>query len=612
MMKKIVVILLLALVPIVAEGQNVRKKKKPAPTPPTVLSVGEILGNYGLDSALVNDTAAAIAAVDTGDKSYVDLTSLCVSLRTKAQQALQSIENDYVVRDSLVWIDSNTVLGDVTIYSYRLRRYADLMGRLSVRYSRLEQQRIEAEKEAARQRAIEEARRQQEARDKRASDLKGNINRHHRAIITATDGIGVTDKGKLKALKDLYYSYLMVYNKYDLSASRATDAYNDQLDELNAFQLDLLENVLGENSLPSQIEGFKARLKVQCDKDNTDIYRSYTKVFKQTSVPISFADVSEYQEYIGRMRSVINVQERYLRTIQLRATIADGSQAIERLYGKKYRNVVDAYRETLRSLNLLPAFTTNAESLNFIQSLDDFIAAQQLYIDYYALFEEITQRSDSIMSGKLGNHRDVVSAYRDVRGSLLPMPHFTDPAGAALYEARLADVVKVQQCYMDVFSKRNDIARNDDSLHAVRKVDRTLTSGYRLLSKQVDLTPSFYTLERGNSFLRVLDKHIEMQHLAMNTVRKIKIIDANDDRITSKDITFRNIQKAYSRLIKVYRGIDEITNSEDMRRYSRQCDNIIAMQQRVLDIIAGETVNDIDERLRKESDIDKIRLTFGL
>ena len=49
-----------------------------------------------------------------------------------------------------------------------------------------------------------------------------------------------------------------------------------------------------------------------------------------------------------------------------------------------------------------------------------------------------------------------------------------------------------------------------------------------------------------------------------------------------------------------------------MRRYSRQCDNIIAMQQRVLDIIAGETVNDIDERLRKESDIDKIRLTFGL
>ena len=346
MMKKIVVILLLALVPIVAEGQNVRKKKKPAPTPPTVLSVGEILGNYGLDSALVNDTAAAIAAVDTGDKSYVDLTSLCVSLRTKAQQALQSIENDYVVRDSLVWIDSNTVLGDVTIYSYRLRRYADLMGRLSVRYSRLEQQRIEAEKEAARQRAIEEARRQQEARDKRASDLKGNIDRHHRAIITATDGIGVTDKGKLKALKDLYYSYLMVYNKYDLSSGPATHDLISRLDELNAFQTDLLDNVLGHNSLPYQIENFKNVLKLRCEKDNNDVYRSYTKVFKRTAVPISFADIAEYEDYISRMQTMINVQQRYLQTLDFRATIASQND--------KLKKAVDGFDEIIETLPEAP------------------------------------------------------------------------------------------------------------------------------------------------------------------------------------------------------------------------------------------------------------------
>ena len=52
--------------------------------------------------------------------------------------------------------------------------------------------------------------------------MRSNIDLHHRSIIQACDGAGIKDKARLKELKDLYYSYLMVYNKYDLSTGHAT------------------------------------------------------------------------------------------------------------------------------------------------------------------------------------------------------------------------------------------------------------------------------------------------------------------------------------------------------------------------------------------------------
>ena len=582
------------------------------PKAPVVVSLGDLLKNYGLDTAIVNDTAAAVDYLEAQPTDYVALTNLCVSIRTKAQSALASLENDYTFRDSLLWLDSNTVVADYPIYEYRLRSLADFMGRKSIFYSRLEQQRVEAEKEAARLRAIEEARRQQEARDRMAADLKENIDRHHRAIIAACDGAGVTDKAKLKELKDLYYSYLMVYNKYDLSATKASDESNAKLDELNAFQNDLLENVLGNNSLVSQIDGFKAQLKLRCDKDNSDIYRSYSRVFKRTNVPVAFADITEYQDYINKLHTVINVQNRYLQTLDLRATIAQGNDAIIKLYGKKYRDVVSSYKDVLRTVNQLPTFTTNAESLNFIQDLEDFIAAQQIYLDDYSLLEDLSRRSDTIINGRDSKFRDVVTAYRDLVPPLIPLPTFKNADGARVYEGQLAEISQLQQLYMDVISLRHRIARCDDSIAATRKLDRTLTKGYRLLSKMADLKPAFSTLERGHSFIGILNSHLEMQRLCLATVQKIKTIQQNADFITSKENPYHNISKAYQRMEKAYQGVDEITNTEDLRRYARQCDYILEMQEAFIKLMRSPLAEDSDRNLKREKDISKIRTIIGL
>ena len=578
-----------------------------------VISVADILPNYGLDTLMVNDTSYVIDYLSSQPQDYVALTNYCVSIRTKATSVINSIENDYDHRDSLIWIDSSTVLSDYNIYEYRLRRLADFMGRQSIRYSRLEQQRVEAEKEAARRRAIEEAERQQRERDKEAADLRSNIDLHHRAIIQSCDGVGIRDKSRLKELKDLYYSYLMVYNKYDLSTGHATQESIVQLDELNAFQNDLLENVIGPNSLPSQIENFKNQLKVRCEKENSDVYRSYSRVFKQSPLPpVTFADVREYSNYISRLQTIINIQNRYLQTLDLRATINANSDQILQLYGKKYREAANSYKEVLRGINLVPAFTSNAESINFIGTLEDFISAQQRYLDDYTLLEDISIRSDSILNGRQSRFRDVSSAYRNVQPTLVPWPHFKNLDEAALYEEQLDQVVKVQQCYLLVIARRTEIERMDDTLMAGRKIDRTLYNAYRLFRKQADLAPSFATIERGESFLDMLDSYIEMQRLCLQTLAKRKTIDDNADRIIEKRSNYSNIVKAYKRMAEVYDDFGEITNNEDLRRYARQTDAYIEMQEAFLRLLASDYASSSDSQLKRETDVERIKTVIGL
>ena len=577
---------------------------------PTVMSVADILGNYGLDTAIVADTAAARAWLDAQPQNFVLLTDLCVSVRTKAQRALKSIESDYDFRDSLVWLDSNTVLADYSIYEYRLRSLADFMGRMSIRYSRLEQKRAEDEREAARQRAIEALRRQQQERNRQAADLKANIELHHRAIHSACDAPGVTDKNKVKQLKDLFYSYLMVYNKYDLSEGDATEESLARLDQLNAFQNDMMENVLGENSLINQIDNFKNILKVRCEKDNADIYRSYSKVFKHTNVPVSFADVKEYEDYIVRLRTIVAVQQRYLQTIDLRQAISQGSEAIASTFGKKYRGVVSSYRDALRTVDQLPAFTSNAESIVFIQNLDAFIEAQQLYVGFYPVLEEIEQRGDSIVGQR--RFPDVAQAYRNVQEQMHPLPSFKDADGAVLYEQQLADVLDVQQCFLDALDMRDEIAAADDTITASRKLDRTLANGYRLLRKQTDLAPNFATVERGRAYLSMLAGYQEMQQLCIDVISKLRQVKENDKKINDRDFPYSNLRKAYSRMYKVYQGVDEITNNEDLRRYNRQADYVLDMQNAFLATMRGPNAADCDNKLKRESNIENIKLIIGL
>ena len=194
----------------------------------------------------------------------------------------------------------------------------------------------------------------------------------------------------------------------------------------------------------------------------------------------------------------------------------------------------------------------------------------------------------------------------------MPWPHFKNLDEAALYEEQLDQVVKVQQCYLLVIARRTEIERMDDTLMAGRKIDRTLYNAYRLFRKQADLAPSFATIERGESFLDMLDSYIEMQRLCLQTLAKRKTIDDNADRIIEKRSNYSNIVKAYKRMAEVYDDFGEITNNEDLRRYARQTDAYIEMQEAFLRLLASDYASSSDSQLKRETDVERIKTVIGL
>jgi len=92
----------------------------------------------------------------------------------------------------------------------------------------------------------------------------------------------------------------------------------------------------------------------------------------------------------------------------------------------------------------------------------------------------------------------------------------------------------------------------------------------------------------------------------------LRLIEANERTITGKGNPYRGIAKAYQRIYKVYEGILEIDNTEELRRFSAQCDNILEMQEAFINTIHSETAPDCEKNLRRETDVQKIRLVVGL
>jgi hypothetical protein len=51
---------------------------------------------------------------------------------------------------------------------------------------------------------------------------------------------------------------------------------------------------------------------------------------------------------------------------------------------------------------------------------------------------------------------------------------------------------------------------------------------------------------------------------------------------------------------------------EDLRRYGLQCDRLLDLQKAFIDIQQSPSVQEVDNSLKRETSIDKIKLVVGL
>lgn len=565
----------------------------------TTLSVKDIAPEFGIPAHFLDDTAVVALYLDSLPGNNQVLTDSCVSLNARVLAFQNVMLYDYKHKGDTVWVDATTCLKDYDFYRQKLNDLSSFV---------LNKAHYYIEREHFRQEHV-----QQSAYNQR----KDTIVRLHRTIVNTCEGFGISDADRKKELKDIYYAYLSVYNRYDLSKITVTDSYLEELDHFIQFQQHLITNLLGTGSYRNRIKNFYNTLKIRCGHTHNDVLRAYQRFSSLPAGAIKFSTIDSYYSYIDSLKSVLHVQDCYLNVVDLREKITANSERISQLYGSRFRQVVKTYQEVASSVNLVPTFTTASNADQFIGHMKEFIEVQDSYLHDYNRLALILEHGDSISSRCSMRYADVSKAYSNMVNQLYPKSETPKPAYRSVDDAeRFAQELDyfetLQRQYDTIIELRKEIDRLKDTISKGWMSHMIVYNGYQTIRKQMVLTPSFISTIDGSHFISDLRDFIDTENKCVHAIQLFQEYRRLESVLDPVLSPFRNIRKAYTRLEKTYITIKAINHTSEVYVYCRQLESFISVQNELLEKANTNEIGSIDARLYRITDIDKIEKIIGL
>ena len=580
------------------------------------ISARDLCSTYQVDGRIIGNIVALQPIMDSlqhvQPDAYPIMATWCRQQRIRINRMATSLKNDYNREGDNIWIDSTHCVTDAASFILQLEKTATILAEKAEIFTNLEQQRIEAEQRAAEERARAEAQRIQREKDLRLATLKDTIRSMHKQITNICDAKGISDKVRVKELKDLFYAYLRVYNRYDLVDDATSDSRFAQLEELRGFQSNVIDSVLGADSYSTRIEAFKNTINLRAGKNHTEVAKSYLRVFKKIQIPITFTNISEYDEYTEQLRQIITVQQSYLTAIELRDTIAQNTVKLQQQCSKGHKDIYSSYKDILGELNQVPAYATLPESERFITTLQDFIELQHRYSTVTSRIESIEARGDSLTALCIKEFSDITSAYRELVAANDFVPKFINKASADRYEENLDQFEQLQKAYIDVIGNRRTILTGTNTVVNSKNAPRGLVPGYRQMMKYTDFTPHFTTQKGADDFIKLLYHFVDIQQKFIGIVNDNNTIEANSKQFRNAFKDYANISKAYERLLKTYDIELNIISEADLNTYVRHQQMILEMQERFAWLASSLEKEDYNNRLKKVKEPDKIKLIMAV
>lgn len=594
--KKLLLFFLLFMTYITTHAQNV-----------VHVSVVDLSPNYGIESSFLTDT----------NNIHQHLSHIapnlalreCEMLNTQLQNMSRSLRNDYTVKDGKIWIDNNVVVEDFPKYDSIIQTLISIVHRTKTQIEHQRYTFIDTA-ELAKQRITEEQQRTQDNLNERATQLKDSIMLMHQKIFTLCDRKDSKNRKALKERKDLFYAYLTIYNKQNLTSTIVSDIQIVRLKDLLKMQCDLYNNVIGDNGYLRQIDKFNATLKDKAGVRNLEVYRSYIKNFPSITIAVNFTNYIEYYRYSNALRDITDVQNGYLKTIELRDSIKTNYDSIKMAYRAKKLPICKAYEYCLSQVNQIPTFTATREKDIFINHLRSHILLQKKYISNHHKLVAMESLGDSI-SKACKNLRDVKKCYAAFDSPYLITPTFCDTAEAAQYDSTLAEYRSMQHLFQIVINLTNEINQKEKLILSAKNAEKEFTKGYKNIKKQYELTPTFLSIKEGEQYTKRQQAFLYFQDKCLLTIAQSDTIADYESKIKAQEQVYPNIIKAY-KLIRKDMAEEGIVTSIDMTMYQMRMSTIIHIQENFLNILKSADSKIIDAKLDKESDINVIRTIFQL
>jgi hypothetical protein len=561
---------------------------------PIPVSLKELAPGFGIRPIFLDDTIHVVRYLDSLGGTNPAMTDTCVTINARLMAMENVLLYDYRHQNDTVWVDATHYIEDYAHYTLQIKTLSETVLRRAHQY---------IEREHIRQDAI-----QQTALNLR----KDSIQRNHRTIVNACEGIGISDKARKKELKDLYYAYLSVYNRYDFSNRRADSLYAASLDRFSLFQQSVISNLLSNNNYTARINNFGNTLKVRCGHNHSDVLRSYQRVFRQAVPPPTFASIREYDEYIASLQNIIDLQNSYLTVIDLREKIAATSKRIVNLYSSSFRDASKTYQEVAATVNTIPAFNTTLDAEIFIDNLNEFIQVQECYLRDYDRLKAIQQHGDSITRNSSPKYSDISKAYKQTREANPIAPKYQTLHDAMRFGYEMDNFETIQRQFDTILAMRQLINSTADSISRGWMSHLVVYNGYQNIRKHYVLTPTFIDVQGGTLFISQLNDYYDMQ---LNCLRAIKLYDTYrqlGDKIQPDMQSFRNLRKAYSKLDKEYLNIKAVNHLSELYLYIRQLEAIITVQEHFAELLKGTEAHVVDTRLRNFRETEQSEAILGL
>lgn len=556
---------------------------------------------YLIDSTFIADTTKFVTFINDLADSNERRSVECGTVAAYSQRMLTEM-------DSLqLTYGNDSTLSDTALLSEYASFRKQLLGLIACSDRWHQHYIAETVKQMERERQEHEAAERKAAleREQRLVTLKEVVKHNNLYIEEKCSGEGLTDKNKIKELKILYYSYLSVYNRYNLSSNENSEEYEQHLDQLANFQQHLKDSVMGGNAYPSLIENFRNTLKIRAGKDHSDVYKSYCRVY-QTAIPSpSFSTLEEYRNYINNLQSIIEVQNLYIKTVEQREKINAASGSIEALYSKADETA--AYRGMLSSINMVPAFSTIEDGNMFVKKLCELNDVQQIYIKNYYRLKDDYKRADSIYSeGR--RYADLTAAFRMVQQGMDLMPKFHTMEGYSIYNAMLSDYETVQRQYLYIVYIRDTMGEREKTItHA----SKTLKEGYKRLKNYTARTPNFNNSKQGEEFIKNMQHVLRLQEQCMAIADDINRIAEQEKEVLLATKGYSYTRRGYNTMMKTYEYSGNIATLDELKIYSDLNNYAVKMQRALIESVT-KAPNETESFMKKEKDPVKLKEYIGV
>lgn len=435
--------------------------------------------------------------------------------------------------------------------------------------------------------------------------LKDRIRLQHQRLTTQCSDEGLNDKNRVRFLKNIYYSYLSIYNSHNVNSIDGSQEYYDQMVKLDNFQVHLRDSILGADSYPSRIENFKNTLKLKSGKEHADVYRSYCRVFQPPTIAINFTTYEEYRQYVNQHKAIIEIQDLYLKTIPLLQQIDANSGSIVAMLGKNGQ--ANNYKSIVATTDFVPAFTSKETGELFIKKLNDFIQIQQEYLKTDQTIRNLQHLADSVFTtGR--KYSDLTAAFRMVQQSVNVYPSFRNLDELSDYERQMNDYECVTQQYIQLIHMRDTIAINESIINHSTK---TLRDGHKCLKRFTQWTPDFNTPQAGEQFLEKIRSLIAMQNRCIAINDNIVTQGEYEKEILALTKNYTYIRRGYNTMLKSYNFKGAIATYESLDIYADLQQMIVSMQEALLTNIKKNPM-ELERMMRAEKTLTGLKAMINV